>query len=313
MARARGINARLAGVAEASYGVAPGSGYRLLPFISTNLGAEQGLIPDDLLGTGRDPLAPSRDVINVTGDVVVPIDVRNFGFWLKLLLGAPTTTADTDVYTHEFTSAKASLPSASLEVGHPEVPAYAMNKGVLANTLAIRMQRSGTAQATVGLIAQSELPNGASGAGTPTELEVVRFNQFQGSVKRDGVAMANVVSADLTYSNNYELVEVIRSDGLIGGGDPGKASFTASVTVRFDSLDLYNLAVAGTPVDLEFGFTLDADNSLTFALPAMHLPRAKRPVTGPAGVQATFALQAARPAPGEEMLTATLVNDVASY
>ncbi len=285
MARARGINARLAGVVEATYGVAPVNGY---PPAAVHQ-------HDARRGTGADRRRPARHRARPAG-AESRRDQRHrrrggAGRRAELRLlaeaaaGAPTTTADTDVYTHEFTSAKASLPSASLEIGHPEVPAYAMNKGALANTLAIRMQRSGTAQATIGLIAQSELPSGASGAGSPTELEVVRFNQFQGSVKRDGVAMANVVSADLTYSNNYELVEVIRSDGLIAGGDPGKASFTASVTVRFDSLDLYNLAVAGTPVDLEFGFTIDAENSLTFALPAMHLPRAKRPVTGPAGVR----------------------------
>lgn len=313
MGRALGINALMSLAFEATYGTAPANGYRRVPFISTTLGAEQGLQPDDLLGYGRDPLPPSRDVINAGGDVVVPVDLRSFGNWLRLLLGAPETSEDDGVYTHAFTSAEMALPSGSVEIGHPEVPSFAMNKGVMANSLAIRMQRSGQAQATIGVISQAEAIAGASAAGTPAEMEVTRFSQFQGSVSQDGAALGNVVSADLTYSNNIETVEVLRNDGQIAGGDPGKASFNASLTVRFDSLDLYNMAVAGTPTDLAFAYTIDADRRLVLALPAVYLPVPKRPVTGPTGVQATFTVMGARPAPGEAMLTATLVNDVASY
>jgi len=313
MGRAAGINALMSLAFEATYGTAPTNGFRRVPFISTTLGAEQGLLPDDMLGYGRDPLPPSRDVVNAGGDVVVPVDLRNFGHWLKLLLGAPTTTTAASVYTHVFTSAKLTLPSASVEISHPEVPSNAMNKGVMANSLAIRMQRSGQAQATIGLISQSEVVSGASGAGTPTTLDVTRFSQFQGAVKRAGAELANIVSAEMTFSNNYETIEVLRNGGLIAGGDPGKATFNASLTARFDSLDLYNLAVAGMATDLEFSYTINASNKLTLTLPAVYLPVPKRPVTGPTGVQATFTVQGARPAPGTAMLTATLINDVASY
>lgn len=314
MSRALGINAKMALAFEATYGTAPAIGYKAMPFVSTTLGAEQALIPDDLIGTGRDPEAPSRDVINAGGDVVVPVDLRNFGQWLKLLLGAPATTAATDVYTHVFESGAASLPSASIEIGHPEVPSFAMNKGVKANTLAIRMQRSGLVQATMGLIAQNEAaPAGASAAGTPSEAALLRFNQFQGSVSRDGVAMGSVTSADFTFSNNLETVEVIRNDGLIAGADAGKAAFNANLTVRFDSLDLFNQAIAGMPSEMVFGFTISPYENLIFTVPSIYLPRPKRSIAGPSGVQATFAVQGAKPAPGEPMFIATLVNDVAAY
>jgi hypothetical protein len=52
----------------------------------------------------------------------VPVDVINIGHWLRLLLGAPTTTGTTPNYTHSFGSGAATLPSQAIEVGYPDVP-----------------------------------------------------------------------------------------------------------------------------------------------------------------------------------------------
>ena len=62
MARAYGANASLLAAFESTYGSTPVDGYWQLPFVSTSLGSEQGLIANDLIGLGRDPSAPIRDV-----------------------------------------------------------------------------------------------------------------------------------------------------------------------------------------------------------------------------------------------------------
>jgi hypothetical protein len=92
MSRTYGANAQLLGQFESVYGTAPLTDFIKFPFISSQLGSEQGLIESDLLGQGRDPAQPMRDVINVEGDVVVPVDLRYIGYWLRALFGAPTTT-----------------------------------------------------------------------------------------------------------------------------------------------------------------------------------------------------------------------------
>lgn len=89
--RARGANARSLAKFETVYGTPPTGNYAQMPFVSSNLGEEQGLIESDLLGQGREPYDPTLDVANNVGDHVVPVDVRNFGTWLKLYFGAPTT------------------------------------------------------------------------------------------------------------------------------------------------------------------------------------------------------------------------------
>lgn len=92
MSRGQGARALMALAYESTYGTAPGSGFTQMPFISTTLGAQAALLDSDALGFGRDPLAPNRDALDADGDVVIPLDVENFGFWLKAVFGAPTTT-----------------------------------------------------------------------------------------------------------------------------------------------------------------------------------------------------------------------------
>ena len=72
MARARGANAVMAGAFETTYGTAPLSGFKKLPFVSAALGDEQGLIASDLLGYGREPLPPSHALWKMDNVVVTP-------------------------------------------------------------------------------------------------------------------------------------------------------------------------------------------------------------------------------------------------
>jgi len=311
MARAYGANAQLLGLFEATYGTPPVGDFIKFPFVSSALGSEQNLIASDLLGQGRDPAQPMRDVINVEGDVVVPVDLRNFGHWLKAMLGAPTTTG-VGPYVHEFVSGSAALPSLSLEVGMPEASAFFMNMGVRVNSMQLTFARSGGANATLNCIAQGENRAAASAGGTPTIAALTRFNQFQGSVKKDGAQLGNVTGAQLTYTNNLEKIETIRSDGKIDGADPTIAGLTGSIDVRFADTTLIDAATNNTPVELEFGYVIDANRSLIFTAHEVYLPKPKLSITGPGGVQASFNWQAAKPNAGQ-MLTVTLTNDMEDY
>ncbi|HXF88137.1 MAG TPA: phage tail tube protein [Xanthobacteraceae bacterium] len=312
MARARGANAVLAAAFETTYGTPPASGYKKLPFVSSALGEEQNLIESDLLGLGREPLPPSKDVANNEGDVVVPVDLRNFGYWLKLLLGAPTTTG-TGPYTHTFVSGALSLPSMAIEIGLPDVPSYGVNFGVRANSMTIQMQRSGLLNATMNLIARGETRSASSGAGTPSEAAIERFAQGLGEIKRNGVALGNIVSAELTYSNNLDKVEVIRADGRIEDAEPAMVGASGNVVVRFADTTLLDQAINAAACELSFGWQIDANRSLLFTLHEVFLPRPKLPVSGPGGIQATFAFQAAKDPALAKTMTVALVNDVATY
>lgn len=93
MARARGANGLVAlAIASAGYGSIPASGFRKVPVVSMDLGEDQDVLDDVVLGFGRDPQDGGDDVIKNEGQGVVPVDLRHFGLWLRLMLGDPATT-----------------------------------------------------------------------------------------------------------------------------------------------------------------------------------------------------------------------------
>jgi hypothetical protein len=253
-----------------------------------------------------------KDAVSADGDVVVPLDVESLGLWLKATFGAPATTGTTPK-THTFQSGSWTLPSLAIETGMPEVPRFAMYTGCVVDQLSWQMARSGLLTATVRLVAQGEAVAPASGAGTPTALSLQRFGHFNGAITRNGAALGNIVSAEITYANGLDRIETIRADGRIDGADPGMASLTGRIEVRFADTVLVQQALDGDPCELEFGYALPSGESFTFTVHAVYLPRPRIEISGPQGVQATFDWQAARNTTLGRMCTATLVNNTEAY
>lgn len=218
------------------------------------------------------------------------------------------------VYQHVFTSGLTDLPSASLEVGHADIDVYKMNYGFMADTIAIPMERSGNLDATITYQAQGEKdPTSASAVSSKTELDIVRFSQFTGSVKRSGVTLGNVVSASWQFSNGLDAAEDIREDGRIDGLDPGQTTSTGTAVLRFRDTVLANLASNNTPIELVHSWKISSSKKLIITNHKVYLPKSKTPVTGPGGIQQTLSWQSAKDSTAGCMVTATLINDVESY
>lgn len=313
MARAYGSDSVLLVKEQVAFETPATGNFRKVPFFSTSIGAEQGLVTEPrILGQGRGAPRPFRDVVNAGGDFVVPVDAENIGFWLKMFFGSPATTGTSD-FTHVFKTEALTLPFFSAEVGHPKVPAYHMNTGISVTALEWSWARSGVPQMTVTCLSRDETVAGSTGGGSPAEYAYTPLNQYQGSLKRGGVAMGNIVSANMRVDNGSYPVENIRPDGLLDGVDPGPVSASGSVTVRYANRDFAELAQDGTAVDLEFGWVVDADTSLLIRMPEVYLPRVKHPVSGPAGVQATYNFTAAYNQGATATVSATLKNQVSAY
>lgn len=225
----------------------------------------------------------------------------------------PAGTLEGGVTKHVFKSGALNLPSVAIEIGMPDVPSYEMNFGVRGNTLRIQLQRQGHLNATLGLIAQgSNTPEPpASGAGTPVPVLSKRFAQATGEIKKDGVVLASVVGSDISFTNNLDKVETIRPDGRIEDADGGTAMSSGNITVRFRDHTLLNQATSLEPVDITQGWTLPKGFSLLIHTPRVFLPKVKRPISGQAGIQASFNWQAS--GEGVDLFSVELINDVAAY
>tara|TARA_R110002110_G_scaffold76280_1_gene201024 strand:+ start:445 stop:1383 length:939 start_codon:yes stop_codon:yes gene_type:complete len=312
MARAQGARSQLAAAFETVYGTPPPDGFTKMPIARTSLGAEQPLLNSELLGYGRDPLAPIKDAVTADGDVVVPVDAEAFGFWLKAAFGDPLTTG-TGPWTHEFRSGAWSLPSMSIETAMPEVPRFAMYSGCMLDQLSWQVQRAGLLTATAKLVAQGESVGAVPSAGTAAAIALKRFGHFNGAITRNGSPLGNVVSAEITYANNLDRIETIRSDGRIDGADPSIAALTGRVEVRFADQALVTQALNGEPCEFEFAYSLPSGESFAFTVHAVYLPRPRIEISGPQGVQASFDWQAAQDSATGRMCTAILTNNREVY
>lgn len=214
---------------------------------------------------------------------------------------------------HTFMSGIWTLPSMSIEVAMPEVPRFAMYSGCVLDALSWSMERSGLLGAKAMLVAQGEAIAGATAAGTPAAIALKGFGHFNGAIKRDGVALGNIVSADLTYANNLDRIETIRSDAKIDGADPTIAALTGKIEVRFADTTLLTQAINCTAAALEFCYVLASGEGLTLTAHAVYLPRPRIEIKGPKGVQASFDWQAALATSPARMCTVVLVNSIGSY
>jgi hypothetical protein len=312
MAREVGARTRSAFAFESTYGVAPASGYRFIPFAKNDLGRSQPLLDNEMLGYGRDPLTPIKDAVDANGSLTIPLDVENLGLWLKAAFGAPTTTGTTPK-VHTFQSGGYVLPSFSLEKQMPAVPLFEMVSGCMVDEISFDFQRKGLLTAEVKVLAQGAADAASTGAGTPTELAYQRFGNFNGAIKRNGADLGNILSGSVMYRNNLDPVETIRADGKIDGIDPGMATASGSLVARLADTTLIDQAGAGTGCSLEFSYSLGANASLLLTFHDVYLPIPKKVIEGPQGLQVTFDWQGAKATSPARMCTAVLTNTVATY
>lgn len=315
MALASGANFKAAMKVESTYGTAPSGNWALVPVVSFGLAAEQPFLDNPMLGLGREQTRPSRDVITVSGDIEVPVDLRNVGHWLKMFLGSPATTEDTGVYTHVFKSTGVTLPSYAIEAQHPDLqtPAYSLYTGVVANTMSLTWQPTGFPSIRIGVIGKAEAHSTSSVAGTPTTAVVTRFSQPQNTITKDASSWACNGQLTLNLGNGYEEYRCIGGGGSLYAITPGAFTIGGELTTRMEDLTKINLGANATLFDLAVGWTIDSSNKLTFEVEQCELSLLRKGITGPGGIDLTASILGSKDVSEGQALTVTLINNVASY
>lgn len=93
----------------------------------------------------------------------------------------------------------------------------------------------------------------------------------------------------------------------------GVASLSGSISARYGDNELLDKARAGTPVDVELGYQLSDNLKLVITCHEVYLPKPKRSIDGPGGIECSYDFQGAKDQTLGKMMTVTLVNDVEMY
>jgi hypothetical protein len=261
----------------------------------------------------RSAADPFQNIARVTGGARVPLELVHIGRWLRLAMGAPTTTAAAPNYTHVFKDGSISLPSASIERAYTDKARYHLFNGVRVNTIGVTIAPEGSADATLGLLALKETRSGASVAGTPTVTPFTRFQRTTGALRRDAVAMASVTGGSFSFNNGMEGVATVSTVPGVEGIDFGQSVAEGSVDVRYDSDTLDSLASAFTPCALDYTLTINANASIVFEFPRVFLSKAAAPVRGPMGITASHRFRAAYDTTAACLMRVTLKNQTTAY
>lgn len=308
-ANAIGQKVSLLGAFEgASPGTAPADGYTKLPFVSSTFGGETPIVPADIRWGTRDPLPGQEGQQDVSGDIVVPLELNSLGFWLKAFFGAPVTTGAEAPYSHVFTSGGSPLP-VSLEFGHTDVGKYRRSVFVIGNTLNLKRSGDESAQINVSMnfIGGAETIENAAVDASPTVHPFKLMKLSNSAITHSGGSIANVTDFDLTYSNQANIVrefgayEVKAQDATLTGTITARA-----VAGNFAALNL-------TPVTVTFVQTLAAGQSLALAIHGQLQP-VRQSVDGADDLERQFNFIGSTSTDlATKMLTATLINSIATY
>ena len=84
---AKGYNAHYLIKRASSPGATPSGNYYKVRIANTDLGKTQAKQANKLIGQGRDSQEQYKQISEVSGNTIIPVDMREIGFWLTMLLG----------------------------------------------------------------------------------------------------------------------------------------------------------------------------------------------------------------------------------
>ena len=314
MATQSGAAAKFYWGAETLEGTAPGGNWDQFPAFDLDIDAAPGLQEDALLSANarRNAADPYQSVAQVEGRALVPLDSVHLGWWLKMLLGAPSTSGS-GPYTHVYKSGGTAFVTRAIEKAFPTIARYEVSTGVRANTMELSIAPDGSAQMAVGLLCLAGAHAGSSAAGTPVVTAFTRFHQTQGAISYNGSALAGVTAGTFRFANGLVAAPTVGSGLGIGGIDTGQASGGGNITLRFQNHTQEAAARALTAVSLTQTYTVSADLSLELHYARAFLKPTSAAVSGPGGITRNYDFIAADDTSTASLLRVTLENAVTSY
>jgi len=312
-AQARGFFQELLLGYESTYGTSPASGsYVKVPFNSIGLGSDEEFIDSGTIDGNRFTVEPILGNISVGGSISVPVDVRNFPYWLKALFGTPATSGSGPTYTHVFYPQNDSV-SMTLERGLTDISRYHLFNGCKINSFSFEFAKGQELVCNMEILGKGEVYGTTTIDGAPSAAVFQRFNAKQVSVEEGGGVTTDVKDLTIDVSNDLD-GDVYTLDGSGFRDSLPDTSFmvNGNYSALYKDSTFYTKMINNTETSLTVT-TDDGTNSIVISIPECKYPR-KSPEDNAAGpIYLPVEFKAYKQDESDAPLTITVVNDVASY
>lgn len=313
MTWANGGLGRVAMGFETAFGVTPASPTAFnMPFNKSGMTGKETLNSSNTITGRRDPVAPFRGNKDVSGNLVVPVDARGSGHWLKAMFGVPTTTG-TSAYQHVYKVGN-TQPSFYLEQGFTDVGQYFLYNGCKVSKAGFSFGGDGELTASIDVMGAKETLATSSVDSTLSTFGFDRFASFQAALKEGGATVANIIetSFDIDFGLDGSTY-CIGGNGFRSAIAEGLIKVSGKIKAMFQDATLLNKAINGTESSLQITLT-NGTSILDLLIQELVYERATPGIDGPQGIFVELPFQAYFDnGAGGSVVTATLTNDVATY
>ena len=255
MPQITGSNCKLIYDIETTFGTTPGVPAAILAYFKDE-GFAQDIeqISSNIIRGNRNPTSPFTGNRSVKGSLSTELAPFGQAVLLKHLMGSVTTTGTTN-YTHVFKIG--ALPvGLCFEKQVTDLGKYFLYNGVRVSKASFDFKPAGPIDTSFEFVGQKETIGDASIDATPTDLGHNPFEGFNASIEVGGSSIGTVTAAKFDVDNDIQTdLYAIGGGGLVHSLPEGNVKVSGSCTVIFDSITLYNQAVAGTESSLKIALT----------------------------------------------------------
>lgn len=318
MAQSTGSNFEVGVATEDAFGVTPASPNGIKLYLTgSTVSGKRGKMNSDILRSTRQPFKPVDGNLDISGSLSGYVDGQSFGFFLKNILGAPTTTG-AGTFTHVFKAGGVIPAGMLIEHNHKNLATgnFDLFNGCKINNLNIELPQEGYVTASVDVIGAKETNSNTSFDGTLTDLGHNPFSGFDATIKEGGASIATVSNISIAIAANLDGSQyTIDGGGGARTGIPlGMYAVTGSFDALFEDRTLLNKAINGTESSLNIVLSHGAADSVTFDIPELVYERKGVEVSGAAGVKQSLSFTAFYANHADAAaIKATIINSIASY
>jgi hypothetical protein len=294
----QGSNSRLLYQTEVTYKSVPSNADAMvLPFVSESLRSNRNLISSKTIRSSRNPVAPVRGNVDVSGDVTFEL-APQYGKLLHHAFGSYTAvsgeTVGLTVGTYRHTFKIGTLPVGLIiekQFTDLDTAKYIQYSGCKINTLKVAVKSEGLIECSISIIGAKETLADSSFDASPVDLGHDPFDGFEAVLTEGGTTLGIATDIDFTLENNLDGSSyVIDGTGQRYSLPAGTAKVTGNVKILFENTTMYQKALDNTETALTIALThgtgvgTSGNEKITFTIPELKFQPNAPVVSGPQGV-----------------------------